>query len=57
MSIVRQYLHDLEDWSEGGTEHHLYVLMGASYASEFVYDAELSELAERYPELITFVPT
>ncbi len=57
VSILRQYLHDLEDWSERGAEHHLYVLMGASYASEFVYDAELIDLAGRYPDLITFVPT
>ena len=57
ISIARQYIHDLEEWNERGANHRLYVLMGASYANEFVYDAELLDLAERHPELIAFAPT
>ena len=57
VSIVRQYLNDLDAWTERAAGHRLYVLMGASYANEFVYDAELAELAGRHPDLIVFVPT
>ncbi len=57
VSIVRQYLSDLDEWTERGAGHRLHVLMGASYANEFVYDAELSALAESHPELIVFTPT
>ena len=57
VSIVRQYLNDLPDSAGDDAGHHMYILMGASYASEFVYDAELSELAALHPDLITFIPT
>lgn len=51
VSMLRSYLH------EGRTGHRFYVLQGASYRDELTYDRELTELAERYPELITYVPT
>ena len=57
VSIARQYLHDLVEWNEKTADHHIYVLMGASYADEFVYDEELSALADEFPDLFTFVPT
>ena len=36
--------------------HHFYILEGASYQNEFVYDRELSELAAAHPETVTYVP-
>ncbi len=51
VSIIRQYLHD------GLSGHHFHVLMGASYANEFAYDAELGRIASERPDLVTFVPT
>lgn len=50
VSIVRDHLH------HGRTGHHFYVLEGASYLDEFVYDVELSALAADYPETVSFVP-
>ena len=57
VSFVRQYLHDLQEWRDKGAEHHLYVLMGASYTDELVYDGELLAIAEEHPDLVSFVPT
>ena len=57
ISIVRQYLRDLAEGLHDGADHHMFVLVGASYADEFVYDAELSEIAAEHPDLVTFVPT
>lgn len=50
VSIVRDHLH------HGKDGHHFYVVEGASYMDEFVYDAELSRLASEHPSKITFVP-
>lgn len=50
VSIVRDHLH------YGRAGHHFYVLEGASYSDEFVYDAELSQLAAKHPDTVTFVP-
>lgn len=36
--------------------HHFYILEGASYQNEFVYDRELSDLAAAHPETVTYVP-
>ena len=52
VSFVRDYMHSRESF-----EHNFYVLEGASYTDEFVYDKEFVELASRYPENIKFVPT
>ncbi len=51
VSILRQYLND------GRSGHRFHVLMGASYADEFAYDAELVRLAAEHPDMIKFVPT
>ena len=50
VSIVRDYLH------YGRQGHRFYVVEGASYLDEFVYDTELAGLAAAHPETIAFVP-
>ncbi len=50
VSIVRDHLH------YGRDGHHFYVVEGASYRDEFVYDVELARLAAAHPEAVTFVP-
>ena len=37
--------------------HHFYVLEGASYQDEFVYDDEFIAISKERPDLLTFVPT
>ena len=51
LSIIREYLH------QGGQGHHFYVLFGASYQDELVYDVELDKLAREHPECVKFVAT
>ena len=51
LSIIRQYLQD------GREGHRFFVMEGASYQNEFIYDQELGELAQRHPEWVQFVPT
>ncbi len=51
VSYLRDYLH------RKASGHRFYVLMGASYADEFVYDEELKRLASDLPDLVSFVPT
>ena len=50
VSMVRDHLH------HGRDGHHFYVVEGASYRDEFVYDAELAQLASTNPDAVTFVP-
>ena len=50
VSMVRDHLH------YGRDGHHFYVVEGASYLDEFVYDVELSQLAADHPDIVTFVP-
>ncbi len=50
VSIVRDHLH------YGRDGHHFYVVEGASYRDEFVYDVELARLAAAHPDVMTFVP-
>ena len=50
VSIARDHLR------HGRAGHHFYILEGASYLDEFVYDVELSGLAAEYPETVSFVP-
>ena len=50
VSIVRDHLH------YGREGHHFYVIEGASYRDEFVYDVELAQLAAAHPDAVTFVP-
>lgn len=51
VSMIRYYI------GRGLTGHHFYVLHGASYHDELVYDAELSQLAEARPDILRYVPT
>ena len=50
ISMVRDHLH------YGRDGHHFYVIEGASYRDEFVYDVELAGLAAAHPDVVTFVP-
>ena len=50
VSMVRDHLH------YGRDGHHFYVIEGASYRDEFVYDVELTQLAAAHPDVVTFVP-
>lgn len=50
ISMIRQYLH------QNRQGHTFYVLLGASYQDELAYDRELSELADKYPNTVKFVP-
>ena len=50
VSIVRDHLH------YGRSGHHFYVLEGASYYDELVYDNEMLEIGANHPEIVTFVP-
>jgi len=51
VSFVRDYLQ------ANKTGHHFYIIEGASYKDELVYDTELAELATDHPDLITYIPT
>jgi len=51
INFLRDYLHNER---EG---HRFYVLQGASYVEEFVYDEEMYRLSSESPEFITYVPT
>ena len=51
LSIIREHLH------QGGEGHHFYVLFGASYHEELIYDEELRQLAEDHPECVKYVGT
>ena len=51
ISIIREYVH------QGREGHHFFVLQGASNQEEFTYEDELETLAERRPDLLTYVPT
>ena len=51
VSMIRSYLH------QGGQDHRFYLLLGASYQDELVYDLELDHLAKKHPDCVTFVPT
>lgn len=50
VSIVRDHLH------YGRSGHQFYVVEGASYLDEFVYDVELARLAADHADVVTFVP-
>ena len=56
ISIVRQYLHDKENGIEQ-EKQVFYIMYGASYVDELTYDVELTGLAEKYPDIVKFVPT
>ena len=51
VSMLRSYFH------RGAQGHRFYVLEGASYYDEFVYDQELGEMGREHPETVFFLPT
>ena len=51
VSMIRSHLYN------GGQDHRFYVLLGASYQDELVYDRELHHLAKKHPDCVQFVPT
>ena len=51
VSILRSYFH------REGQGHRFYVLEGASYLDEFVYDKELEEMEASHPDTVKFIPT
>lgn len=51
VSMLRSYFH------REGQGHRFYVLEGASYQDELVYDIELEQMQADHPETVTFIPT
>ena len=51
VSILRQYILD------GLNDHKFFIMDGASYMNEFVYDDELNEMQKSFPDNITFIPS
>ena len=51
ISYIRDYIYN------AGSGNNFFILLGASYIDEFVYDLELIDLAKTYPDFIKFVPT
>ena len=51
ISMIRSYFH------HGGQDHQFYLLLGASYQDELVYDLEFNRLAKKRPGCVQFVPT
>lgn len=51
ISMLRDYFHHQEDG------HRFYVLEGASFHDELVYDKELEEMETNHPGTVTFIPT
>jgi ferredoxin--NADP+ reductase len=51
VSILRSYFH------REGQGHRFYVLEGASYLDEFVYDKELEEMEASHSDTVRFIPT
>jgi ferredoxin--NADP+ reductase len=51
VSMLRSYFH------HRGEGHRFYVIEGASYRDEFVYDKELEEMEASHPNTVTFIPT
>lgn len=51
VSMLRNAMHN------GECEGNFYVLQGASYNDEFVYDEELKEMTESRSHSVTYIPT
>ena len=51
VSIARDYVH------KNLSGHKFYIIEGASYTDEFVYDKELEDFAKKHPETFIFIPT
>jgi ferredoxin--NADP+ reductase len=57
VSMIRQFLRDTPSAGSGARAKRFYVLHGASYHDEFIYDRELARLSETIPHVIQYVPT
>lgn len=55
VSMIRQAVHDLDRRAERD-QPRFFVLHGASYQDELVYDGELRRLSEERPDLVQYVP-
>ena len=51
VSMLRSYFY------RQGQGHRFYVLEGASYLDEFVYDKELDAMEASHPDTVKFIPT
>ncbi len=51
ISMLRSYFH------RQGEGHRFYVLEGASYQDELVYDKELEQMEADHPDTVSFIPT
>ena len=51
VSFIRNYIET------NNSGHKFYVLAGASYYDEFIYDKEFIEISESYPGLVNFIPS
>jgi len=56
ISMIRQTAHERAG-APGAIDHRFYVLHGASFADEFVYDRELQRLGDEHKSLIQYVPS
>ena len=56
ISMIRQTMHDRAS-APGAVDHRFYVLHGASFADEFVYDGELQRLHTADPGFIDYIPS
>lgn len=51
ISYIRDYIYS------SCSGNNFFILLGASYVDEFVYDSELIDLASSYSDFIKFIPT
>jgi ferredoxin--NADP+ reductase len=56
VSMIRQFMHDQAS-EIGRTDRRFFVMHGASYQDEFVYDGELRRLSEQHPHVFQYVPS
>jgi ferredoxin--NADP+ reductase len=57
VSMIRQFLRDTTTAGGSAQAKRFYILHGASYCDEFVYDRELARLSETESHVIQYVPT
>jgi ferredoxin/flavodoxin---NADP+ reductase len=57
ISMIRQARHERDSAARLAIDRHFYVLHGASFADEFVYDRELQRLNGEDPCFIQYVPS
>lgn len=51
VSFIRNYIET------NNSGHKFYILAGASYYDEFIYDEEFINLSKTHPDLVTFIPS